>query len=87
MASNPALSRTQRKLERLELEHLRQHCAALQERVEQLESDLALTSNSLDFWQRDAMLSHEALQDENFATHRAIGITKTGEVMVVRMDE
>lgn len=82
--TNRKLQALKRKLERMELEHLRQHALELHEQVEQLQSDLALTSNSLDFWQRDAMSMQEMLLDPEYANARQIGITKSGELLVVR---
>lgn len=77
MASNQ-LSRTQRKLESLELEHLRQLASDLHD---QLES----ANDSLDFWRNYAMQLQDMQMDESFATHRAIGINKAGEMMVVAL--
>lgn len=70
--------RTQRKLERLELEHLRQLVADLHD---QLES----ANDSIEFWQNYAMQLQGMQMDDEFATHRAIGITKTGETMVIAL--
>jgi len=77
MATNP-LSRTQRKLESLELIHLRQLAADLHD---QLES----ANESIEFWRDYAMQLQDMQMDENFATHRAIGINKAGETMVVAL--
>lgn len=76
----------QRKLERMELEHLRQHALELQERLEKAESEASLANESADFWQHHAMELQEARYDENFATHRCIGINKAGELMVVKYE-
>lgn len=84
MATNQNLQTLQRKLERMELEHLRRHALELHEHIEQLQSDLALTNSSLDFWQRDAMNMQEAMLDPEFANARCIGLTKEGELLVVR---
>lgn len=78
-----AINRITRKLERLELEHLRQHVADLHD-------ELAQENDSAEFWQ-NYVLQNYALQlqdmqaDADFATHRAIGITKSGETMVVKL--
>lgn len=82
--TNRNLQALKRKLERMELEHLRAHALELHEQIEQLQSDLALTSSSLDFWQRDAMNMQEALLDPEHANARQIGITRSGELLVVR---
>jgi len=76
------LKALQRKLERMELEHLRQHAFELHQRVEELEA----ATESAEFWQRHAMDLQEALHDGEFATHRSVGLTKAGELMVVRLD-
>jgi uncharacterized protein YlxW (UPF0749 family) len=84
--TNRQLQALQRKLERMELDHLRQLVAAQQEQIEQLQSDLELTQGSLDFWQRDAMNMLDALQDPEHANGRCIGLTKSGELLVVKME-
>lgn len=84
MASNP-LNRTQRKLESLELEHLRQLVAEQHEQIERLQFELQDAHLSADMWNELAQQSMDALHDENFATHRAIGINKAGETMVIAL--
>lgn len=70
----------QKKLERMELEHLRQHALELYTRLEQAES----AAQQAEFWQQHAMDLQEAINDPNFVTHKCVGITKTGEMVVVR---
>ena len=77
----------QQKLERMELEHLRQHALELAERLEQAEANLEQANESAEFWQRHAHELQVALWDADYATHRAIGITREGELMVVRTDD
>lgn len=77
----------QRRLEKAELEHLRQHALELHERVEQLEAQLRYAEDCAEMWQRDAMNLQEALDNENFATHRCIGLSRSGELMVVRNEQ
>jgi hypothetical protein len=76
----------QRKLERMELEHLRQHALDLHERLERAEAELQQADESAEFWQRHAHELQLALWDEDHATHRCVGINKAGEMMVVRTD-
>lgn len=83
---NRKLQTLKRKLERMELEHLRAHAAALAERLEQAEAEVESLRDSANFWQRDAMLMQEMMHDENFSTHRCVGITRSGELMVVKHD-
>lgn len=77
----------QRKLERMEIEHLRQHAVELHERLERTKAELEEAIESAYFWQRHANDLQQSLQDEEHATHRCIGINKTGELMVVKMAE
>ena len=79
-----SLKALQRKLERLELEHLRQHALELHERLERAEAELQLADESAEFWQRNAHELQLALSDEGHATHRCVGINKAGEMMVIR---
>ena len=84
MHTNRNLQATKRKLERLELEHLRRHALELHEQIEQLQNELEWTRDSANFW-HDAINMQEAMLDENFATHRCVGINRSGELMVVQM--
>ena len=79
-----SLKALQRKLERLELEHLRQHAAKLHTELEAAESALERACQSEMFWQDHAMELQRALYDDTHATHRCVGITKQGELMVVQ---
>lgn len=84
---NKAVINLQRRLERMELEHLRRHAFELHERLERAESAASLAEESAEFWQRHAMNLQEAIHDADFATHRCIGINNSGELMVVRNDQ
>lgn len=70
----------------MELAHLRQHAADLAERLEQAEVEAERAAESAEFWQQHAMQLQEALHDGEFATHRSVGINKSGELMVVKHD-
>lgn len=83
---NRNLQALKRKLERMELEHLRRYALELHEQLEQAQAEAEQASESAEFWQRHAMQLQEALHDGEFATHRSVGITKGGELMVVKHD-
>lgn len=73
----------QTRLERMELEHLRAVVAEQGEEIEQLRRERDCADDAADFWQR----SHHSLQehlDEDTEDARAIGLTVTGELLVVR---
>lgn len=70
----------------MELEHLRQHALELHGRLERAETELENRDHVAEFWQDEAMRLREAASDPEFATHRSIGITKEGELLVVRVD-
>lgn len=81
----PATSRIQRRLERWELEHLRAHAADLAERVERLEWEVSNADAAADMW-RD---SHHRLSehlDDGTADARCMGLTRQGELLVVRTE-
>lgn len=80
---NP-LNALQRKLERMELEHLRQHALELHQRLEKLEPELDSAIESAEFWQRHAQDLQAALADDYQATHRCVGITRDGELLVLQ---
>lgn len=82
MPHNRETLRIQRRLERAELEHLRGVVAAQGERIEQLEHELACAEDQAIFWSRQ----HENLRehlDNDTSDARVIGLTKTGELLVV----
>lgn len=76
MADKTTLRNLQRRLERMELAHLRQHAAELHARLEDAEEQA-------DWWHRHAMDLQAMLHDEHFSTHRSIGITQDGALLVV----
>ncbi|MDO8293037.1 MAG: hypothetical protein Q7T29_09280 [Gallionella sp.] len=84
MSTNRNLQATKLKLERMELEHLRRHALELHEQLEQAKAEAERAWESAEFWQRHAMQLQEALHDGEFATHRSVGITRSGELMVVQ---
>lgn len=73
-----AANTTIRKLEKLELAHLRQLTSDLHD---QLES----ANDTIEFWRNYAMQLQDMQMDDQFATHRAIGITKAGETLVIAL--
>lgn len=87
MATNPSISSARRKLERLELAHLRQHCASLQEQLEHAQNEVEWARQSADFWQQHAQHLQEATEDDLAATHRCVGLSKSGELMVVQLQQ
>lgn len=78
------LGALQRKLERMELEHLRQHALELHEQLERSEDEARRAEESAEYWRESYMQMQEAFYDEGFVTHRCIGINKAGELMVVK---
>lgn len=84
--TNRNLSNFKKRLEKLELEHLRQLAAELHDKLEQAEERALSAEECADFWQSHAMNLQEALHDENFSTHRAVGINTSGELMVVALN-
>lgn len=81
------LKSLERRLDKLALAQLRETAAALQNQVEQLESELSSAQESADFWHEQATEMQLAMYDENYSTHRCIGINKAGEMMVVTSNE
>lgn len=69
------LSRLQRRLERWELEHLREHAAALAAQVEDLEQRLQAAESAADFWWQQAENLREEMPS---GTH--LGLTVDGQI-------
>lgn len=84
---NTRLRALQRKLERAELEHLRALTAELHERLEAAERRAAYAEDCAEFWQENCHRIRDAVNSEEGASHRAVGVTKSGELLVVRLDE
>lgn len=87
MGSKSLLRALKRKLEHMELEHLRQHALELNERLEQAEEQLRNAEETALFQHENYMQIQEAFYDENYATHRSIGITKDGALLVVKTED
>ncbi len=68
----------QRRLERLELDHLRALCAEQAEEIERLKQEVDYADSIAEMWQR----GHERLA-EHMGTQRGIGLTQAGEIVVV----
>ena len=82
-----------RRLERMELEHLREHALALHEQLEAAQQQLKQTQQELynadviaECWRDQALELQRAVDHDTHATHRCVGLAKTGELMVVRLD-
>ena len=87
MAINKALRNLQRRLKRCELEHLRQLTVELQERLERAEAERARADQCAIFWQEHAEFYQEALYDTDHYEHRRLGLTISGQLLVVRDDD
>lgn len=82
-AMDPALRRLQRRLERWELKHLREHAAALAAQVEDLEQRLQAAESSADFWRQQA----ENLCESATGAGLQVGLTVDGELHVLEHQE
>lgn len=79
MKMDPILRRLQRRLDRWELEHLREHAAQLAERVEELERQLADADQAADFWREQVHQLQEELEPGT-----RIGLTVNGAMHVIQ---
>ncbi|MBP6897321.1 MAG: hypothetical protein KBC94_23135 [Pseudacidovorax sp.] len=79
----PALVKLKRRLERWELDHLRQHAAELAERLEDAERRRSYADQQADFWREQCMRLEEAITDEDSGSGRQIGLTLSGDLVVV----
>ena len=90
--TNAAIKRLRRRLHAWELDHLRQHAAELAAQVESLNAQLDSMTRERDnadrmanFWHEEIMRMGEALESDAGASHRAIGLTQDGALMVVQL--
>lgn len=81
------IRRLQTRLDSLALEQLRQVAAQQQARIEALEGHLAFAEESAEFWREYAHELQEAALEGDGCTHRVAGMTKGGQMMVVRVDD
>ena len=68
------------RLERWELQHLREHCAQLAQRVEDLELDVTREAGAADHWRNQCQALIEDLQDAG----QTVGMTAGGELGAVK---
>lgn len=66
------------RLEKWELQHLRQHAADLAERLERAEDEAVRANDEADFWHQQCMNMIAELQDVG----TEIGLTKDGEIVI-----
>lgn len=81
-----ALRRLESKLDKLALDQLRRVAAALYEELEATKKQLAWAEENESYARQDAELLRDAMEDEDFATHRSVGINKKGEIVVVKLE-
>jgi hypothetical protein len=77
--------RIQRKLDRWELEHLREHAAELANRLEEAERQLAQAQQRAWDAEGRADMFHELVLrlEEDMPSHQAIGLTQDGALLLV----
>lgn len=80
---DPALRRLRARLERWELDHLRQLAAEQAEQIEELQRRLSYAEDCARSWQEDVFAMQEALESPAGASHRCVGLTQSGALLVV----
>jgi tryptophan 2,3-dioxygenase len=75
-----ATARVQRRLERWELQHLRQHAAELAVRLEEAERRLSDAEDAAEFWREQHIETINQIAEETGGTP---GLTMGGQVVVV----
>lgn len=84
--TDTALKRLESKLDKLALDQLRRVAAALYEELEETKKQLAWAEVNESYARQDAELLRDAMADEDFATHRKVGINQQGEMLIVQME-
>lgn len=77
------LQALRRRLEKAELEHLRHIVAEQGARIEALEQDRDYWRDSYICADAQASVFQSMLEDTEFSTHRCVGLTKDGALLVV----
>lgn len=80
---NPIINSLRRRLERAELDHLRQICAEQAARIERLESDLSDARFQAECENLRADMWHDMFHDMAEQTGASVGITPAGQVGLV----
>jgi len=86
MSPAQTLKRLQRRLAKLELDHLRQHALELHEQLERTQAELQHAKDLLEFWHETALDMQQCVIDDAHETHRTIGLTRGGELVVTRAE-
>lgn len=81
-----ALRRLESKLDKLALDQLRRVAAVLYEELEATKDRLAWAEQEAELCRQERDMLHEAMADEDFATHRGVGINLQGELLVVKLE-
>ena len=84
MSTKAQLTRLQKRLDLLSIEQLRNEVTRLHEELERTQIELSHAQDNADFWHDQAHTLTQAFDDEDFSTHRSIGINKSGELLVVQ---
>jgi hypothetical protein len=81
-----ALRRLESKLDKLALDQLRRVAAALYEELEATKDRLAWAEQEAELCRQERDMLHEAMANDDFATHRKVGINPQGELLVVKLE-
>jgi|GEM_PF-3400574 len=81
-----ALKRLESKLDKLALDQLRRVAAALYEELEATKDRLVWAEQEAELCRQERDMLHQSMADEDFATHRSVGINKQGELVVVKLE-
>jgi hypothetical protein len=77
-----SITAIRRRLEKLELEHLRAHAAELADKVERLQADLEYAEAAAISWRDDCL----RMMQESLEKGEAIGLAKDGTLHVVKSE-
>ena len=77
------IAKIRRRMEKLELEHLRDHAAELADKVERLQADLEFAESCAMSWRDDCM----RMMEDSLPDGGAIGLAKDGSLHVMKPDD
>ena len=81
------LTRLQRRLDKEALEQLRTTAAQLHDELERARIELARAQDDAEYWYETAQEMMRAVDDPDHSTHRCIGLTQQGHLLVVDKGE
>ncbi|NKI17406.1 hypothetical protein HCU74_08250 [Spongiibacter sp. KMU-166] len=84
--TDTTLRRIERKWDTQALQQLRETAAALYDELEDTKRRLAWAEEEAEMCRQERDMLHDTINDAEFSTHRRVGLTPSGEMVVVKLE-